>query len=84
MSAAPNPDRERSLTPNYRPLLDNGPFFIETRRSSEPARASFAPPLHGKRHSAPAVSLLAQSGSADLRVPVAEARRLRAADAAQG
>ena len=34
MSAAPTPDRERSLTPNYRPLLDNGPFFIETKRGS--------------------------------------------------
>jgi hypothetical protein len=53
MSAAPNPDTaRRTLTQNYRPLLDTKPLFIETK--SESVRA---PGFGGARGSAARAAL---------------------------
>ena len=58
MSTAPTPTRREDPDPNHRPLLDNRPFFIETRssadrRSKEKSGAN-APPgneeVTSKRH----------------------------------
>ena len=38
MSIAPHPEPREEPDPNYRPLLDSRPFFIETRSGARSRR----------------------------------------------